>query len=264
MSERYWVHSDPNAPDEAMPAPKACVGNHRIPENNPDWKWPAATHGLLCERCRDRLSSLLVHLPLTAVWLQQNIVPSQGQQNDRVSGSKEDPIPLRQDILDFVGPAARKELSEAMGTTRRELNSAGQLERVQVGRPQLEFVVRSWAKLVQEEAQQSWPDRNDLGTLSRWLGRQLDWIVGQPWVDDLLAELVDLSWQAFMLAPDDAERKMLKPPCPSCDLRALIFTRGVGVECEARIGGCGRTWTDDDFDRLVIVLGTEAMERQAS
>lgn len=242
--------------------PASCVGPHRAPDNNPDWRWPRATYGLLCDRCRSRLSSLLIRLPQVAAWLAENVAPSQGAPNDRVSGSREDPIPLRQDILDLIGPASRLELSETMGTTRRELNSAGKLERVQVGNPQLEYVIRSWAKLVREESGQPWPDRNDLTTLCRWLGRQLDWITRRPWVDDLLAELADLTWRAFWLAPDEAERQLLKPPCPSCDLRALIFTRGVGVECEPKMGGCGRTWTDEHFDRLVIVLGTEAMLQQ--
>jgi hypothetical protein len=242
--------------------PAACAGPHRAPETNPDWQWPRAEYGLLCERCRGRLSSLLIRLPQIAEWLHANLAPSQGQQADRVSGSREDPIPLRQDILDLIGPAARLELSEAMGTTRRELNSAGKPERVQVGNPQLEFVIRTWAKQVKEESGQPWPDRNDLTALCRWLSRQLDWITRQPWVGDLLEQLVDLSWRAFWLAPDEAERHLLKPPCPSCDLRALIFTRGVGVECEPRMGGCGRTWTDEHFDRLVIVLGTEALIQQ--
>lgn len=237
-----------------------CVGEHRPPENNPAWAWPAATVGLLCSRCRNRLSSTLVQIPSLAEWLHDNLTPGSGGNGVRVSGSREEPIPLRTDILDYIGPTSSRELSETMGSTTRELNSAGMPERVQIGEPSLLDVVGSWCLLVSEEHGDGWPNGNDLASLCRWLHSQLDWICAQPWVDEMLANLVDVARKAERLAPREAEHRILKPPCPSCNCKALVFTRGVGVACESRMGGCGRTWVDEMYDRLVLVLGTEAME----
>lgn len=244
-----------------------CVGDHKPPENKPDWQWPQATVGLLCGRCRNRLSSLLVQMPSLAEWLHENIAPGQSGAGDRVSGSREDPIPLRTDILDYIGPTSSRDVSQTE-YERRQLASGVRPEKIetvaeQVGEPGLHDVVGSWCLLVSEENGDGWPNHNDLTSMCRWLHSQLGWIVAQPWVDDMLTNLTDVSRKAERLAPREAEHRLLKPPCPSCNCKALVFTRGVGVACEGRMGGCGRTWEDESFDRLVIVLGSEAMEATA-
>jgi len=229
-----------------------CVGNHQ-PSESPDWKWPSATTGLLCGRCRTRLSSLLIQMPSLAAWLEENIAAGGNANGPKISGSREDPIPLRIDVLDFVGPTSSREISLTRTPDAAE----------QYGEPSLLDTVSSWCLLVSEERDDDWPPRDDLATLCRWLHSQLDWITTQPWVDDLLSNLQDTARKAERLAPRDPEHRWLKPPCPSCNRKALVFTRGIGVACEAKIGGCGRTWTDEDFDRLVIVLGSEALEATA-
>jgi hypothetical protein len=229
-----------------------CVGNHQ-PSDSPDWKWPTASSGLLCQRCRSRLSSLLIQLPSLAAWLEENIAATSNPNGPKISGSREDPMPLRPDILDLVGPTSSREISVTLDPNAVE----------QYGEPSLLDVIGSWCLLVSEERNDDWPPRNDLTTLCRWLHSQLDWIVAQLWVDDLLSNLQDTARKAERLAPRDPEHRWLKPPCPSCNRKALVFTRGIGIACQAKIGGCGRTWEDDEYDRLIIVLGYEAMEATA-
>jgi hypothetical protein len=192
-------------------------------------------------------------MPALAAWLEENIAATSNPNGPKISGSREDPIPLRPDVLDFVGPTSTREISVTRDPTAVE----------QYGEPSLLDVIGSWCLLVSEERNDDWPSRNDLTTLCRWLHAQLDWIVAQPWVDDLLTNLQDTSRKAERLAPRDPEHRWLKPPCPSCNRKALVFTRGIGVACEAKIGGCGRTWVDQDYERLILVLGTEAMEATA-
>lgn len=236
-----------------------CVGNHQ-PSDKPDWQWPQATAGLLCARCRTRLSSLLIQMPSLAAWLEENIAAGGNPNGPKISGSRDDPMPLRPDVLDYIGPTAAREISRTRTLMQSHFT---QQPAEQYGEPSLLDVIGSWCLVVSEDRNDDWPPRNDLATLCRWLHSQLDWICAQNWVDDLLANLQDTARKAERLAPRDPEHRWLKPPCPSCNRKALVFTRGIGVECSAKIAGCGRTWTDDDFDRLIIVLGHEAMEATA-
>lgn len=269
--ERYWVHSEPEPdlpPIVKVPAQrtgKFCVGYRLDRQEGVLVAIPCGSEtrtGYLCSTCRNRLSSLLIRIPSLSVWLYDNIEPS-GAAGERVSGSREEPIPLRIDILDYIGPTAAKELSETMGTTYRELNSRGLPERVQIGEPSLLDVVGSWAMLVSEERNDDWPTKDDLSSLTSWLHSQLDWIVQQSWVDDMLWNLGDVARKAERVAPRSPEIRRIKKPCPSCDIKALVFTRGIGVKCEQKLAGCGRSWIDDEFDRLVIVLGSEALGETA-
>lgn len=74
----------------------ACVGHH------PDSQREAET-GMLCLDCFSRLRSQLLELPAVATWLHVNLAAG-GVAGERVSGSREDPMPLRGDVLDLIGP----------------------------------------------------------------------------------------------------------------------------------------------------------------
>jgi hypothetical protein len=64
--------------------------------------------GLVCHRCYARLRSSLLDLVAVAAWLHTQLAAFGGSGLDeRVAGSREDPIPLRTDILDLIGPDSR-------------------------------------------------------------------------------------------------------------------------------------------------------------
>lgn len=64
--------------------------------------------GQLCADCFSRLRSSLLELPAIATWLAANIAAGGVASGERVSGSREDPIPLRVDVLDLIGPDSRQ------------------------------------------------------------------------------------------------------------------------------------------------------------
>lgn len=78
-----------------------CVGDHGDAPTQADV-------GYLCVRCFSRLRNSLLQLPAVATWLEVNIAATGNPNGERVSGSSEDPIPLRPDVLDLVGPDSRK------------------------------------------------------------------------------------------------------------------------------------------------------------
>jgi hypothetical protein len=69
---------------------------------------PDADVGLVCHRCYARLRSSLLELVAVAGWLHTQLAVTQsGGLDERVAGSREDPIPLRTDVLDLIGPDSR-------------------------------------------------------------------------------------------------------------------------------------------------------------
>jgi hypothetical protein len=78
-----------------------CTFTH--PDGPPD-----ADVGLVCHRCYARLRSSLLELVAVAGWLHTQLaVVASGGLDERVAGSREDPIPLRTDVLDLIGPDSR-------------------------------------------------------------------------------------------------------------------------------------------------------------
>lgn len=68
---------------------------------------PEADVGLVCHRCYARLRSSLLELVAVAAWLHTQLAAFGTGMDERVAGSREDPIPLRTDILDLIGPDSR-------------------------------------------------------------------------------------------------------------------------------------------------------------
>jgi len=83
---------------------ETCVGNHpNIDEENR----PTADLGYLCFDCYSWLRSRVLELPAIANWLDVFIASGGNPGEEKVAGSREDPIPLRQDVLDLIGPDSR-------------------------------------------------------------------------------------------------------------------------------------------------------------
>lgn len=78
-----------------------CAGLHRDTPPEPEI-------GALCLRCWSRLRSTLVGLPAVATWLEVNLAVQGNPGAERVGGSRNDPIPLRVNVLDLIGPDSRR------------------------------------------------------------------------------------------------------------------------------------------------------------
>jgi hypothetical protein len=81
-----------------------CVGYH---PNIDDDQRPATEIGYLCLDCYSWLRSRILELPAIASWLEVFIEAGGNPGEEKVAGSREEPIPLRQDVLDLIGPDSR-------------------------------------------------------------------------------------------------------------------------------------------------------------
>lgn len=71
-----------------------------------------ADQGYVCNRHFSRLRSSLLELPAIATWLEVHLAAG-GVAGERVGGSRDDPIPLRVDVLDHIGPDSRHWVTDA-------------------------------------------------------------------------------------------------------------------------------------------------------
>lgn len=200
-----------------------CIGKHEDAQE-------AATVGYLCARCFSRLRRSVLELPAIAAWLHVNLAAG-GVAGERVGGTKEDPIPLRLDVLDLIGPVA----PDPSAALFRDMEH-------QHGDPSMYDEMRSWAALVEEESGFEWDDRATLVGAVSYLAGHLSWIVAQPWVDEFADKVSDLSRRAHRIAPWRAEVIRDKRPCETCGVAAICNRMAEGRSvCEKRLGGCGRT-----------------------
>lgn len=179
-----------------------------------------ARTGLCCPRCYQRLERVLAELPATAQSL-RDILGSTGQgSGDKIKRTKgSPPLPLNVSAHDHL--------------------------------EHLTGVVLSWTMLVAEERGLRGPDRPD--RYAGWLLSQLDWIAGQPWVDDLDDEVRDAVRVAEALARTRPGWHVLPVPCPGC--AGMTLGRWDGddhVGCP-----CGERWPEGDYPRLVMVLADD-------
>lgn len=196
-----------------------------------------ATVGLLCVKCFSRLRSSLLELPAVATWLEVNIAAA-GQAEERVSGSREDPIPLRLDVTDLVGPEAP---TPTAALTRDVYDQLTPEALDQAGGPSMLDELRSWAALVEEETGTDWDERTTLTGAVGYLAAHLSWVAGQPWVDEFAAALAKLHRDAHRVAPWRATIIRDREPCETCGVAAIIVRMSEGrTVCEKAAGGCGR------------------------
>lgn len=185
-------------------------------------------HGLLCDRDTRRLEQHLAELPARVHQLRAVLPGVQAPKRDGSRHTKgHPPVPLNlaaHDHLDLLAAT-----------------------------------VTSWVRLVAEERGLRGPDRPEVGRLSGWLLGQLDWLVEQPWVDDLAEEMRDLSRVADGLTQVRPGWHVLPAPCPRCsgpDDPVLTLGRWDGddhVGCST----CGERWAEEEYPRLVLVLSQD-------
>lgn len=199
---------------------KACTDGPPV-DDQPMPRW--ATHGLLCARCADRLEQRIAEMPARADQLRSvlgGLSATDRGENRPTKGNP--PVPLNVDAHDLL--------------------------------VLIEGTVVSWVRMVAEERGLRGPDRQHLPSLCGWLVGQIDWLPAQLWVDDLAEEMRTLSRSADSLTRANPARHRLPAPCPACAAHELGRRDGASeVTCAA----CGSTWPEQDYDRLVLVLGSD-------
>lgn len=207
---------------------------------------------IVCTGDRLRLARDLRELP-DLVALLPAVLGRQDSAGERVSGSREAPVPLELEVVDLLAPAR--------ASTRR-LYARGLLgDEDQVGTLSvatiLDTVVGDWRAHRARGERQPPPM---VGALAGWLLTRLDDACDDyPLVGDSFGEIRELmaAVRAQLRLKRHIER--LPAPCPTCDTLALYREvdphRGASgwVEC----GGCHRLWSEDEYRRLVVILDEE-------
>jgi hypothetical protein len=178
--------------------------------------------GLLCPRCALRLERRLAELPARHDELGQVLGGSQGTRAEGKRTKGAPPVPLNVAAHDH--------------------------------RQHMTGVLASWALLVREERGLRGPDTSTVAVLAPWLVQQTSWLVEQPWVDDLSAEVADLTRVADGITRRNPGWHRLPAPCPECAAFELGRKDGDShVECRS----CGLTYGEADYLHLVHVLASD-------
>jgi hypothetical protein len=100
----------------------------------------------------------------------------------------------------------------------------------------------------------------DLAATVEYLNTNYQTMIGRPeCAADFGAEIWRLHAVALAMVKNKPVRRFLPPPCPTCDVVALVQEEGIAgkpwyVECSERIGGCGRLFTESEFEWLTQLL----------
>ena len=84
-------------------------------------------------------------------------------------------------------------------------------------------------------------------------------LISSEFAADFGGEISRLHSTAVALVKNKPVRRHLPAPCPSCDMAALIQEEGLAckpwyVECSERLGGCGRLFSETDWEWFARLL----------
>jgi len=252
--------------------------------------------GQLCLDHWSQLRCALLELPAVAGWLHANVAAGGVAGETRVSGSREDPIPLRVDVLDLIGPdslrpavttpddqAGCEAFRATLGYYATLVHVDGgfafppltviRLDGAQVGEyadadvaadvlGRLRWRSRRLVHPARWQARvvsgrSGWADLASLPALVGWLAEHLLWVAGQPWVGEFAVEVRGLGVRAHAVAPWRPEIRRDPDPCPRCGRRSVVLHLAAGESrCERRAGGCGRKQPLSEYVLNAVLPGT--------
>lgn len=230
-----------------MNAIRACVLGCKAVD---DIQFRAAPGRLVCDRCAERLAGVLADIALIYAILTdvESLIPGGGDGSHRaVPGPRS---PAADAILVHTDPRSTWD-----------------------GHPAALATIESWARMVREETGAAVP----LGRIT--MVRELetirfnwDWILGQPWVDELASEMRDVL-AALRIVGRTGERVLRIGTCPGPPpLDDEEIPPGCGAALRVRVGDeaischtCGSSWPRSrwgelgdpwtDYARLAAELG---------
>jgi len=223
----------------------------------------------LCDPCAEHHGRRLSDLATLADRLHGLLGRGQGA-DDRVSGSREPPLPVREAVLSFLGQAPLDYARLDLGVWRGVADWRGS---PQTGCEPLPALLGSWCRHIAAERSVTAPGpprrlvaaaryagRAEpvvrVGRLVSWLQRHHDWATTQDWADEYAAA-VHAAWVTARTLADawETPTPIAGIVCPECDLQTLYRPAGSDRFCNRDAGGCGHTLTDDDFERWAKLLG---------
>jgi hypothetical protein len=218
---------------------------------------------VVCRGCQVRGERDLRDLPGLATRLLELARDPARNASEPISGSRERPLVLAVNLWSFVGLAPPGHPSPAnKGWTPGD-------ELCQVGEVPLADVLHTCAQDIAEALGVTVPRvrRNTdadtaVSRFVRFLLAQHDRACRLLFAVEYLTELHQLWATARTYAQDWPLIHKLPAPCPYCWTLTLRRDNGASfVYCDPHHGGCGRRWTEPDYQRLVLILVTEAKEQ---
>ena len=203
--------------------------------------------GQVCRRCEyreaDRLDQIVTMHAQLGDWLEPGTTAVQ-----RVSGSREAPLPLRVDVLDLAAPA-------------RVLRIRGYFDD-QMGEIAVASVLDSWVR--------DWIDLRSHGgrgenlpvpvvaTLAVWLRNRLPWAVVEHLAIDEYSGEIQALWYSLRRAVGDmpVHPERLWTPCRDCE--QLTLARHPGEDRPIRCVNCRLAWTEDDYNQWTKLVAAGA------
>lgn len=165
-------------------------------------------HRTACIRCSHRMRGMLheigEQLPFLHASLRLDGAPAQG----RSPGRAHAPLPVREDVLSLLGPAAPGPVRDALGDQR--------------GSTPVLAVIHAWAEqLAADLGHKLGPYKigdNHLG----YLNTHLPFICVCSWAGELYAELAELIQVVRAITRTEPRKRAKDAPCPQCGSFALI------------------------------------------
>lgn len=231
----------------------------------------------VCPPCRVWLAEILTEVSGLTGQLAQYLIPRKSG-SQRVSGSREAPLPFTADVYDLAAAARPASIGVAYRHGRRLTNpDPDQVGHLSVA-TELEFWVVDWIATRGEGEHLPVPL---VPPLAGWLSARLTWAMdNHPAIDEFATALWRIrgALSAYVLKvvedEDDAPRRRAESrtaPCPSCDMISLWWwPTDERVRCDTQ--DCNRVMTAaeyGDWEHRITHpahrewLGDLARERQA-
>jgi hypothetical protein len=209
----------------------------------------------VCGPCRNRLAAALWEIRDLHALLPAALNPGQGEKQ-RVSGSREAPLPLRVGPLDLAGAPTAAAVHDAFGDQEGSLPVAAILD----------TWARDWQTYLEAGSAEVPLPAAEVPALTSWLSRHLQWAFREhPAIDEFNREVIVLLYTLRSLLNVSRAPVYLHEACPTCGLAALRreamyqTTSGGSAGGNVVCGECHRVWTFEDFDRLAVVLADETV-----
>ncbi|PZG38100.1 hypothetical protein C1I98_24650 [Spongiactinospora gelatinilytica] len=128
---------------------------------------------LICRWGLARLRRDVQAAPVLLEWLRHHIAPAGGT-GERVSGSREAPVPLRLDVLCMIYDGAVPIHGE---------------DDDQVGPPSIPSTLKAWTWLICEHRGLTYPVTASVAELADLLLRHAEWAAAREWIADMMHEV---------------------------------------------------------------------------
>lgn len=202
----------------------------------------------VCQPCRQRVEDQLAEIADLAAQLPDHLEPGQSN-GQRVSGSREAPVPLDLDVLDLTNDARHTSATPA----------ARQHPEDQIGHDSIASRLDSWVlDWIDTLRLNESPPQPTVRRLTQWLTDRLDKACNEhPAIDDFADEMrrlrTTLRGATGQLEP---QPEHIAAPCPACDLITLIRRQGEDtVECGNP--DCRRVLTLTEYHRWIGLVAAD-------